>query len=162
PLLFGGAAGPARGRNRSGDAVAAHARTSAGCSARGLDVAPRLRDARPGEVACGLLGRRRPPRYVAWVIPAEGQGPVRVIDLGAAGTAEDAGRAGRRALRPGADKGLGEALRTLADLVLQPLLPHIGNSRRWVVSPDAALWLVPWAALPLKDGRYALEEHQIT
>ena len=34
PLLFGGAAGPARGRNRSGDAVAPHAWTSAEWSAR--------------------------------------------------------------------------------------------------------------------------------
>ena len=120
--------------------------------------------------------RWQPAHYAAWVVPPLGHGEVRVLDLGPAAVIEEAVAAARRALRPDGDRLLAQlrqegereverqayaALETLAARVLAPLLPHIGSARRWIISPDAALWLVPWAALPLEDGRYAIEAHEI-
>jgi len=117
--------------------------------------------------------RWKPAHYAAWIIPPAGQGNVVVIDLGEAKPIDDAVAAARRALQaefellrsrgePDAEQQLRRPLGELARLVLYPLLPHIGSDQRWLISPDAALWLVPWAALPLPGGRYAIEEHLIS
>ena len=106
------------------------------------------------------------------MLPAAGRGAVRLIDLGPAVAIDAAVAAARAALRadPQALRDRGEpdlerqarpTLEALAKLVLTPLLPHIRQTRRWILSPDAALWLVPWAALPLDGQRYALEDHEI-
>jgi CHAT domain-containing protein/Tfp pilus assembly protein PilF len=113
------------------------------------------------------------PRYVAWVVPAAGQGQVQLIDLGEAAVLEAAVKAARQALQaaPAALKARGEraaekearaALQGLSRFLLQPLARHIDRAEHWVISPDAALWLVPWAALPLADGSYAIEKHPIS
>jgi tetratricopeptide (TPR) repeat protein len=116
-------------------------------------------------------------RYAAWVITAEGD--VHVVDLGPADAIEDAVKDVRQALKdaqgspkhpstitqdgePDAEKALLKPLAALSKLVLEPLAEHIDGKKRWYVSPDASLWLVPWAALPLKDGRYAVEAHTIS
>jgi CHAT domain-containing protein/Tfp pilus assembly protein PilF len=112
-------------------------------------------------------------RYAAWVIPPKGNGTVRLIDLGNAALIETAATDLRHALQQvlrrqrgqseaETEKQLAQPLKALARLVLQPLLPHIGQRRRWVISPDGALWLVPWAALPLPDGSYAIEKYTIS
>jgi CHAT domain-containing protein len=53
-------------------------------------------------------------------------------------------------------------LEVLAQLILRPLAEHIDRAEQWIISPDASLWMVPWAALPLANGRYAIEKHQIS
>jgi CHAT domain-containing protein/Tfp pilus assembly protein PilF len=114
-----------------------------------------------------------PAHYAAWVVPAQGEEPVRVIDLGPADKIEAAVSAVRKALS-GAPADLGKTnerqaerqvarpLNALSDLVLRPLWKHVGKKPRWVLSPDASLWLVPWAALLLPDGSYAVEKHQLS
>ena len=50
---------------------------------------------------------------------------------------------------------------SLTRLVWEPLEAHFGNARQLILSPDAALWLIPWGAIPLANGKYAIEEYQI-
>jgi CHAT domain-containing protein/Tfp pilus assembly protein PilF len=112
------------------------------------------------------------PRYVAWIIPPKGRGDVRVIDLGEAGSIDDSVALTRKTIQPAAatlrtqgepeaERQVRKPLDSLAQWILKPLLPHIGRAKQWIISPDAGLWLVPWAALPLDGERYAIEEHSI-
>ncbi len=114
----------------------------------------------------------KPARYAAWIIPPAGQGDVRIVDLGEARPIDEAVSEVREAIQAGpdavrtrgepeAEEALRAPMDALAALILKPLLPHIRESKRWLLSPDAALWLVPWAALPLGGGRFALEDHEI-
>lgn len=132
--------------------------------------------------------------YIAWLLHGD-SGKVQLVDLGSARAIEaqvDAvQRAMNEALRVGAagkaagtiiEQGpigaeaiLFERLSALSALVLKPLVAEIPTSKRLIISPDDALWLVPWSALPLpqsfvkKNGenhelhiRYAVEELEIT
>jgi CHAT domain-containing protein/tetratricopeptide (TPR) repeat protein len=120
----------------------------------------------------------RPTRYAAWLIPPAGQGDVRLIDLGDADQIDAAVAAVRRGLlaaqgtpqeksvildkgEQDAEKELQPALAALAKLVLEPLAEHIKDRPQWLVSPDGALWLVPWSALPVSDAAYAIEKHTL-
>jgi CHAT domain-containing protein/Tfp pilus assembly protein PilF/predicted nucleic acid-binding protein len=120
--------------------------------------------ARPGK-------RLKGERYAAWLTRATGD--VRAVDLGPAARIDAAVKAVREKLegsakliREGGEAKAEEALRgpleELSRLVLRPLLPHAGSSRRWYVSPDSSLWLVPWEILLLGDGKYAVEKHALS
>ncbi|WP_162136249.1 CHAT domain-containing tetratricopeptide repeat protein [Zavarzinella formosa] len=108
--------------------------------------------------------------YVAWITPKTG--PVRVVDLGSAKEIEELVAAARKELtgapklipevgNPDAEKKLLEALVPLAKRVLHPVLKEIGDAETLVISPDGSLWLLPWAAMPLPDGKYAIERFVI-
>jgi CHAT domain-containing protein len=114
-----------------------------------------------------------PPVYAAWVIPPIGRGDVELIDLGPADKIDGAVQAVRVALHAApaqiqrqsealSENRLKKVLGGLAGLVLRPLAKRLATVNHWVLSPDSSLWLVPWAALPLSDGRYAVENHRIT
>jgi CHAT domain-containing protein/Flp pilus assembly protein TadD len=123
--------------------------------------------------AKGTEFKRLPPRYAAWVIP--GQGPIRVVDLGDAKTIDaavqgyqDEINAFIKLLKKGSitrtqekesEQRVMKPLQQLASLVLEPL--KIDSAKRWIISPDAALWLVPWAALPVGE-HFAVEDHPIS
>ncbi|MFO0810962.1 MAG: tetratricopeptide repeat protein [Gemmataceae bacterium] len=121
-------------------------------------------------------GQLLSPRYAAWVVPPAGAGSVQVVDLGPASEIENAVEALRTTLakaarpdgpirtqgEPEAEAALRRPLDALAKLVLHPLLPHLTGRPKVLLSPDGELWLVPWAALPLPDGRYAVEAHAVT
>jgi CHAT domain-containing protein len=155
------------------------------------------------------------PRYAAWLIPAAGQGRVRVVDLGEAAPIETSVKQLRdtmdsdvRKLReeiwakadaeiaayaqknnltkadPAYQKRLNEIAAqaqkeitaTLqakapellaayrrkasdcAQRILHPFAEELKEAKSIILSPDAHLWLPPWAALPLpRNGQLLLE-----
>lgn len=109
-------------------------------------------------------------RYIAWVLRGS-PNILQMIDLGNAATIDAAVRDVRtqmedqdrlkEAVQAGgeveAERQIKEALSKLAEFVLRPLEQHLENCEQVVLCPDANLWLAPWNALPLADGRYAVE-----
>ncbi len=108
-------------------------------------------------------------RYAAWIIPAKGD--VTIVDLGPADAIDAAIQTVRKQLteapkliadkgEPAAEKAIRPALDALSKLVLEPMLPTIRNSKKWVVSPDGLLWLAPWSALTIGD-KYVVESFDV-
>jgi CHAT domain-containing protein/tetratricopeptide (TPR) repeat protein len=116
-------------------------------------------------------GKDGPAHYLA--VLTFRSADTQVVDLGDAGRIDDAvqdvreqfgyaaGAVRDRGERP-AERAVKEPLAALSRLILDPLRGHIGPKEQWVVSPDGALWLVPWAALPLDAQTYAVERHRIS
>lgn len=108
--------------------------------------------------------------YVAWIVPQTGD--VRLVNLGAAepidaqikqvrGLLEKAPRLIAESENAATvEKQLREPLESLSGSILEPITKAIGSAERIELSPDGALWLVPWAALLLPDGRYAVEKYE--
>jgi CHAT domain-containing protein len=104
-------------------------------------------------VGSGLYG---PPRYLALVLTPKGA--MHAVLLGEASELEPSiqkalGRVAGIPERSGvsseqAQQALAEVRRRLLD----PLLPHVGAAKRWIVSPDGEIHRVPLAALPASDG----------
>ena len=100
-----------------------------------------------------------PPRYVAYVLRRTG-GPASV-DLGDAQTIDRQVETLRQMLRDPRSTGLRAAAQALHGAVVRPL-PHLEGARHLLISPDAALNLVPFAALLDPTGRYLLETREIS
>ena len=117
--------------------------------------------------------------YAAWIVPPAEQGDVKVVDLGEATIIDDAVEEFQKAMQAAAGAGnaksliaeLGEqcaeaemqkALAKVAHRVWEPLAAEIGsNTQKLLLCPDGMLWLVPWEALPIEDGKYAIENYEI-
>ena len=48
-------------------------------------------------------------------------------------------------------------LRQLSDRLLKPIESQLAGVEHLIICPDGELWLLPWAALPMQDGRLLLE-----
>jgi CHAT domain-containing protein/acetyl esterase/lipase/tetratricopeptide (TPR) repeat protein len=117
--------------------------------------------------------RRNLSRMMAFVVPSKGWGEVRVIDLGPVAPIYRAVYDFRTALQMATAPGRGpasgreveaflcERLQVISERVLAPLGPEVEAAKHWIVSPDATLWQVPWCALPVGDGAYAVERHSL-
>ncbi|WP_437758328.1 CHAT domain-containing protein [Sorangium sp. So ce1389] len=98
-------------------------------------------------------------RYVAYVL--RHRGDIAWADLGEAAPIEDAADRLLRALRrPATDPR--PAARALDALVMQPIRRLLGSTRQVLLSPDAALNLVPFGALLDEEGRYLVERYAFT
>lgn len=113
-----------------------------------------------------------PQRYIAWIIPAAGPEKIRIVDLGEAEKIDECVREARAALQdapavireqgePEAELELKPALQRLAEKILHPLVKDFPADQTIYLSPDSSLWLVPWSALPLEGGEYAIEKFDL-
>ncbi|MFN3149336.1 tetratricopeptide repeat protein, partial [Bremerella sp.] len=118
----------------------------------------------------------QPARYVAWIIPAQGEGDIQVVDLSLADQLEASIETVREhmtqaAMSTGPLKQKGEELaekdyrETFAPLVenlWKPLAEHLpSGTNKLILCPDNALWLLPWSAIPHEDGKYLVEEYSL-
>jgi len=111
-----------------------------------------------------------PAHYVAWVTPKTGA--VKVVDLGEADVIDKLVAAARKDLNaaektiindgePIAEKKTRAVLLAVAEKALHPILKEIGDANELIISPDGSLWLMPWSAMPLPNGKYAVESFRI-
>jgi CHAT domain-containing protein len=118
-------------------------------------------------------GWQRKDRMVAFVVPPQGKGDVRCVDLGETAPLYATVRACAGVLREGglirdagseaeAEAVLRLLLNKAAADFLRPIEEHLRPFRHWILSPDGGLWLIPWAALPLADGAYVVEKHTLS
>jgi CHAT domain-containing protein/Tfp pilus assembly protein PilF len=128
----------------------------------------RLRDV----TAAGVAPVWQEAHYAAWVIPAAGKGKVELIDLGKAEQIEAVVEAVQQELQEApqaiseneqaAERRLRRVLEPLAELVLRPVAARAADAKRLLLSPDGALWLVPWSALPIDEkGTSAVEKYAL-
>ena len=113
----------------------------------------------------------KPDRYAAWLVPPAGADQVKVIDLGPADAIESLVEKSRAAIEDSTilnvqgeiegEKAAREPLAELSQLVLEPIRRALPDgTTKLLLSPDASLWIVPWSALSLPDGRYAVEQYE--
>jgi len=103
-----------------------------------------------------------PPHYVAFVVM--GCDRITRVELGLAQPIEDAISSWRDALGYTDDRGRMATSRidrrgaAVSELIWEPLRAEIAHASALHIVPDAALMAVPFAALPIADGRYLVED----
>ena len=109
-------------------------------------------------------------RYVAWITFA-GEEAVQMIDIGPAGpidaqinaASKEFQRSVALVLTQGEAKATeicNNALQQLSKRLWSPLPDKVKQTGNVIISPDASLWLVPWAALP-EQGEPLIKAHQL-
>jgi CHAT domain-containing protein/tetratricopeptide (TPR) repeat protein len=113
--------------------------------------------------------KSKPERYAAWLIPASEEGPVQIVDLGEVDPIDNAVTALRasltsakgKAARNTGSRGVEKAIASLTELIWKPLAGKLDGKEELILSPDGALWLVPWAALRMDDGKFLVEKYKL-
>ena len=118
-----------------------------------------------------IEGVKAKDHYVAWIIPPAGKGEVQLVIVGPAedvdllvkhyGTEmEDSSARIDASSEAASERRLAASTSVLSKLLVERL-PTLTDYKRWLISPDGALWMVPWAALKTNDGRYVAENHEV-
>ncbi|MCM3902250.1 MAG: tetratricopeptide repeat protein [Pyrinomonadaceae bacterium] len=104
--------------------------------------------------------KRSARRYIAYELRR--QGDAQWVDLGEAKKIDEAVAKLRQALRDRTRRDVKPLARTVDRLVMQPLRPLLGKTRRVLLSPDGALNLVPFAALVDENNRYLVKRYEFS
>lgn len=110
--------------------------------------------------------------YVAWVIPPAGKGKVELVLLGNQEEIDELIAEYRREMERSAEvialagearaeQHLQRVTQRLSAVLVQNL-PALAGYKRWFLSPDGALWLVPFSAMQSRDGKYVAERHEVS
>jgi CHAT domain-containing protein/tetratricopeptide (TPR) repeat protein len=100
------------------------------------------------------------PRYVVFLLRRTGE-PIE-IDLGPAQPIESLVAEYRNALSDPTTTYYKEIAKELSDKLIKPLGPHLVQGERLLLCPDAALNLVPFAALVDEHGDYVLQHFELS
>ena len=117
-------------------------------------------------------GKNIGAHYFAWVVPQSGKRDIKFIDLGDADQIDEEIDKSLELLRSSFEKGdlsdkgesettnqLNDQLTSISNLVWNPIRNELDDSiSQLIISPDGPLWLLPWSAIPTKDGRYLIED----
>jgi CHAT domain-containing protein/Tfp pilus assembly protein PilF len=97
------------------------------------------------------------PRYVAYVLRRQGE--AQWVDLGAKQPIDEAIDKLRRALRDPKRRDYKRLARAVDRLVMQPIRPLLGTTRRVLVAPDGNINLIPFAALVDQRNQFLIERY---
>ena len=100
------------------------------------------------------------PRYVAYVLRHTGE--PQALELGDQQAIDDAIERWRKALRDAHATDVKKYGRAVDRLVMQPLRPLLGQTRRVLVAPDGALNLIPFAALVDSRNEYLIKRYHFS
>jgi hypothetical protein len=99
--------------------------------------------------------------YAAVLIPAD-KGEVELLDLKEAGPTDTMARDLATAMAANPLKNASAPLEALQNRLFVRLYQPLKRSKRWLLSPSADLWLIPFTAMKTDDGTYAIEKHVIS
>jgi tetratricopeptide (TPR) repeat protein/CHAT domain-containing protein len=99
-------------------------------------------------------------RYVAFILLGEHPERLELVELGPADQIDEAILAafpfsGTEPAEPQT------ARKQLRKLIFDPLLPHLGERSRLLISPDGAIQFVPFGLLETDEGTYLIDDFQI-
>lgn len=133
---------------------------------------------RPWDYFSVKTGRNRfsKARYFAYIIPPTGKGEVKLVDLGESSKIDkivskirswigdsDAREAFLAESGEVATESEWQTLFAQAkQKIWDPLAQHFPDeTKQLVLSPDGALWLMPWNTIPIGDDRYLIEDYSL-